>query len=162
MTRYSTHNDLPAAVRERVIALCNASLADTIDLATQLKHAHWNVKGPAFIALHRLFDDLHGDVEEVVDELAERAVQLGGVAAGTLRLAAKASRLPQYAPDASSGTEHVRALAGALAAAAATLRAAIDEADRAGDKNTADLFTGASRTLDQATWLVEAHLHAPA
>lgn len=162
MIRYSTRNDLSLGVRERMVALCNARLADTIDLESQCKQAHWNVKGPVFIALHRLFDEVHGEVEELVDELAERAVQLGGVAAGTIRLAAKVSQLPEYPLDAVTGSAHVGAVTDALATYAQAVRSAIDAADRAGDKNTADLFTEVSRTIDKCLWLVEAQLHADA
>src|SRR5437899_9910086 len=86
---YPTKNDLPETTRRQVIELCNARLADAIDLQTQTKQAHWNVKGPDFIALHKLFDEVNDDVEEYVDLLAERAVQLGGVADGTARSVAK-------------------------------------------------------------------------
>lgn len=70
----ATRNDLPASVREKMVELLNARLADAIDLYSQLKHAHWNIKGPCFIALHKLFDDIAEDVEGYVDDLAERAV----------------------------------------------------------------------------------------
>src|SRR6059036_4255470 len=91
-----TKNDLPETTRRQMIDLCNARLADAIDLQTQTKQAHWNVKGPHFIALHELFDKVNEDVEDYVDEIAERAVQLGGIAEGTARMAAKRSALSEY------------------------------------------------------------------
>ncbi len=156
MTLDPTHNDLPATTRGAIVTLLNARLADAIDLAGALKHAHWNVKGPAFIALHELFDKLHAEQADYVDTIAERAVQLGGSAEGRLRPVAAASGLKPY-PDV-RGAEHVVAVAAALAAFAKLVRADIDTSDAAGDKDTADMFTGISRGLDKALWFVEAHL----
>src|ERR1700687_5817144 len=112
---YPTKNDLPEATRRQMIDLCNARLADAIDLKTQAKQAPWNVKGPNFIALHELFDKINEDVEDYVDEIAERAVQLGGVAEGTARMAAKRSSLSEY-PANTDGRSHVDALSSVLAA----------------------------------------------
>ena len=162
MIRYSTRNDLLSDVRARIVVLCNARLADSIDLEAQLKYAHWNVKGPTFIALHRLLDEVHEQLEGFVDLIAERVVQLGGVAAGTIRLAAKASQLHEYPLDAASAAAHVEAVADVLATYGRAARGAIDEADRAGDKVTADLFTEVSRAIDKCLWLVEAHLQVDA
>src|SRR6202035_4857838 len=137
----NTKNDLPAGTRTRSIELLNARLADAIDLQTQTKHAHWNVKGPNFIALHELFDKINEDVEDYVDDIAERAVQLGGVAEGTARMVAKRSSLAEYPANAADGRSHVEALSSALAAFGKAARKAIGEADELGDLDTADLFT---------------------
>src|SRR5208283_1359168 len=104
---YKTKNDLSEATRAKVIELLNARLADCKDLQTQVKQAHWNVKGPNFIALHELFDKINEDVDEYVDEIAERAVQLGGMAEGTARMVAKRSLLPEYPANVSEGRGHV-------------------------------------------------------
>jgi starvation-inducible DNA-binding protein len=157
---YSTKNDLPAALRAKMITLLNARLLDSIDLQTQCKLAHWNVKGPDFIALHELFDKVNEDVEEYVDLIAERVVQLGGVADGSVQRVAAHSQLKPYAARGGAGREHVEALSSALAAYGKMLRAAIDTADRAGDKDTADIFTEISRGTDKWLWFVEAHLQA--
>src|SRR5579862_6301655 len=79
---FDTRNDLPAGTRTKIIELLNARLADAIDLGAQTKHAHWNVKGPNFIALHELFDKIYSEVSEDVDMIAERIMQLGGSAHG--------------------------------------------------------------------------------
>src|SRR6188768_1736804 len=97
-TMYETENDLPKKARTELNALMNQRLADAVDLQLQLKQAHWNVKGPHFIGLHELFDKIAEDVETYVDEIAERAVQLGGIAQGTVRVAASSSRLEEYPP----------------------------------------------------------------
>src|SRR6516225_3327054 len=113
---FKTKNDLPEGTRAKAVELLNARLADCTDLQTQTKQAHWNVKGPQFIALHELFDKVNEDVEDYVDEIAERVVQLGGVAEGTTRMAAKRSSLAEYPAIAVDGRSHVEALSSALAA----------------------------------------------
>jgi starvation-inducible DNA-binding protein len=157
---FKTKNDLPGPARLKLVELLNARLADCKDLQTQLKQAHWNVKGPNFIGLHELFDKINEEVDEYVDEIAERAVQLGGVAEGTARLVAKRSTLPEYPLDIADGHSHVEAVSSALAAFGKAARKAIDETDGLGDKDTADLFTEVSRGIDKWLWFVEAHLHA--
>jgi starvation-inducible DNA-binding protein len=157
---FKTKSDLPEATRVKTIDLLNARLADCKDLQTQVKQAHWNVKGPTFIALHELFDKINEDVEEYVDEIAERAVQLGGVAQGTARMVASRSSLPEYPANAVDGRSHVEALSSALAAFGRAARKAIAEANELDDLDTADLFTEVSRGIDKWLWFVEAHLHA--
>jgi len=157
---YDTSNDLPDNVRAQVAALLNERLADVIDLATQAKQAHWNVKGPQFIALHKLFDEIHDAVQEYVDLLAERVVQLGGIAEGTVRLVAERSELAEYPRTIADGPEHVNALAGALAEFGARIRRAIDQTSDLGDQGSADICTEISRGIDKWLWFVEAHVQA--
>src|SRR5215510_12311039 len=107
---FKTKNDISETTRAKAVELLNARLADAIDLQTQMKQAHWNVKGPTFIALHELFDKVNEDVEDYVDLIAERAVQLGGVARGTLRVAARDSALKEYPLEIATGREHVDAV----------------------------------------------------
>ena len=157
---FKTKNDLPEGARTKAVELLNARLADCIDLQTQCKQAHWNVKGPTFIALHELFDQINEAVEDYVDDIAERAVQLGGLAEGTARMAAKRSSLAEYPAMAVDGRSHVEALSSALAAFGAAARKGIDQANELGDLDTADLFTEISRGIDKWLWFVEAHLQA--
>src|SRR5262245_48321961 len=157
---HSTRNDLPAQTRERVIAILNQNLADTVDLQLQAKQAHWNVKGSSFIALHELFDKVAEVAREGADELAERATALEGVAEGTVQALGKRSRLKAYPLDISKGREHVAHLADAIASVGKSVRAAIDETSKLGDQDTADLFTQISRELDKQLWFVEAHIQA--
>ena len=142
-----------------MVELLNARLADAIDLRTQLKVAHWNVKGPQFIALHKLFDEIAESTDEYVDLLAERAVQLGGVADGTARQVAERSSLDEYAAT-GGGQEHVHAVADALASFGRTAREAIDIAATAKDQDTSDIFLEISRGNDKWLWMVEAHMQA--
>jgi starvation-inducible DNA-binding protein len=157
---FKTKNDLSETIRGKAIELLNARLADAIDLQTQTKQAHWNVKGPDFIALHELFDKINEDVEDYVDEIAERVVQLGGVAEGTARMAAKRSSLSEYPANTVDGRSHVDALSSALAVFGKAARKAIDQTDEFGDLDTADIFTEISRGIDKWLWFVEAHLQA--
>jgi starvation-inducible DNA-binding protein len=157
---FDTRNDLPLGTRTKIVKLLNERLADAIDLGTQVKHAHWNVKGPNFIALHELFDKIAENVEEHIDTLAERATALGGIAHGTLAAVARATSLRPYPQNINEGVAHVKALAAALGAFGARVRAAIDDSTALKDADSADLFTGISREVDKDLWFLEAHLHA--
>ena len=155
---HATRNDIPAKTRGKIIDLLNARLADALDLEAQTKQAHWNVKGANFIALHELFDKVHGSVEEHVDTIAERIVTLGGTALGTVAVVAKSSELPAYPLNIVTGTDHLEALAGSLAAFGKSVRKAIDQSAKLGDAGTSDLFTGVSREVDLQLWFLEAHI----
>ncbi len=155
---FPTKNDLAPDVRDKAIVLLNQHLADTSDLYTQIKQTHWNVKGMQFQQLHELFDTLAAAVADDGDLVAERATALGGTALGTARMAAAASRLPEYPLEAVDGRQHVEALIARFASLAKTARAAIDTATAFGDADTADVFTEVSRRLDKHLWFLEAHL----
>ncbi len=157
---YKTKNDIPEDKRTELVTLLNQRLADAIDLQTQMKQAHWNVKGPNFIALHELFDKINEDVESYVDTLAERCVQLGGIAEGTARLAASRSRLEEYPDSISDGPSHVDAVSTALSDFGKEIRLSIVEAEDLDDADTADIFTEISRGTDKWLWFVEAHAQA--
>ncbi len=154
---YATKNDLPETARVEVIGLLNHRLADAIDLQTQCKQAHWNVKGPSFIALHKSFDEINEDVEEYVDLIAERIVQLGGIAEGTVGAVEGRSTLVDYPLTLSSGAEHVAALSDALAAFGRVVRVGIEEMNELEDAGSADILTEISRGTDKWLWFVEAH-----
>lgn len=155
---HRTRNDLSKPVRAKMIDLLNARLADAIDLYAQAKQAHWNVKGMQFIALHELFDKVADAIEDGIDELAERAVELGGVADGLLQSVVKRTTLPPYSVETKAGKDHIDRLSRALAAYGKNVRAAITVAADAGDADTSDLFTEVSREADKQLWLLEAHV----
>ena len=157
---HNTKIDISKETREQIIGLLNARLADSLDLKSQAKQAHWNVKGMNFIALHELFDKAATEVEAFTDLIAERVTILGGTAEGTVRVAAEKSSLSQYPMEISEGRDHVDALSTALADFGKKVRANIDEADKAGDMDTADLFTEVSRGIDKLLWFVEAHIQS--
>src|SRR5258707_10960789 len=152
-----TKNDLPESIRARMIETLNQRLADSIALQTQTKQAHWNVKGPNFIGLHKLFDEIDEAVEEYVDLLAERVVQLGGTAEGTARVVAERSELPEDPLTISTGEEHVWALSSALSNFGERIRRAIDQTADLGDVGSSDICTEISRGTDKWLWFVEAH-----
>jgi starvation-inducible DNA-binding protein len=154
---FHTKNDLPADARTQIADLLNLRLADCIDLQTQCKQAHWNVKGTSFIGLHKLFDEINTEVEEYVDLLAERVVQLGGVAEGTARCVAERSKLQEYPLEISSGPDHVDALSTALATFGRGCREGIEHLNQLGDADGADILTEISRGIDKWLWFVEAH-----
>ena len=156
---FPTKNDLPEGMRIEVITLLNQRLADAIDLQAQCKQAHWNVKGPSFIALHKLFDEINASTQEYVDTIAERIVQLGGTAEGTVQVAANRTSLADYPLTISAGSEHVAALADALAAFGHSARIGIAEMTELGDADSADILTEVSRGVDKWLWFVEAHAH---
>ncbi|MDH3201300.1 MAG: DNA starvation/stationary phase protection protein Dps [Myxococcales bacterium] len=158
MKTFPTKNDLSESTRKPVIDLLNANLANAIDLSLQSKQAHWNVKGPDFIQLHELFDQVYAEATAWVDLIAERAVILGGVAEGPLTSVAQKTQLPPYGLDLSSGKDHVDALSRALSVFGKSIRAAIGASEEHGDVDTADLFTEVSRGADKMLWFVEAHL----
>jgi len=158
---YDTEIDIPQKRRAELNLLLNQRLADAVDLQLQMKQAHWNVKGPHFIGLHKLFDEIHEAMEDYVDLLAERVVQLGGIAEGTVRVAAQRSRLEEYPLTAANGDDHIEAVSRALSTFGHEIRNAISDADGLDDADTADICTEISRGIDKWLWFVEAHLQAP-
>jgi starvation-inducible DNA-binding protein len=157
---YETENDISPDRRSELVTLMNQRLADAVDLQLQMKQAHWNVKGPNFIALHHLFDEVEADVRDYVDLIAERVVQLGGTAEGTVRISASRTRLVEYPVGISTTLAHLEAVARALAAFGSEARTSIDLANALDDAGTADVFTEVSRGTDKWLWMVEAHFQS--
>jgi starvation-inducible DNA-binding protein len=154
----STRNTLPEMIRIQSVELLNRHLAAAIDLHAQTKQAHWNVRGPGFIAVHELFDSVSEAVEGYSDQIAERAGGLGGTALGTVQRAAAESFLIRYTLGVADEREHIFAVAGSLAAFGESARDAIGLATAFGDADTADLFTEVSRGIDKQLWFVESHV----
>jgi starvation-inducible DNA-binding protein len=155
---FPTSVDIPASDRTKVVRILNQHLADAADMWSQAKQAHWNVKGPDFWQLHKLFDEVAGEAANWADLCAERVTALGGFATGTVRMAATGSTLPEFPADITDSMDYVRAVAQRLAAFTTSARGAIDAADKLGDANTADLFTEISRCADKYLYFLEAHL----
>lgn len=160
---FQTSVSIPADRRAKINAVLNQHLADSFDLLSQVKQAHWNVKGSDFWQLHKLFDETAERVAEWVDELAERVTALGGYATGTVRMAAATSSLPEFPTDVINSMDYVRAVVARVAAFTNSARAAIAKTDELGDADTADLFTEISRCADKYLYFLEAHLqdHRP-
>jgi starvation-inducible DNA-binding protein len=158
--KFTTSVDISADSRTKINRILNRHLADSFDLMSQVKQAHWNVKGSDFWQLHKLFDEVAERAAEWVDEFAERVTALGGFATGTVRMAAAGSTLPEFPTDITDSMDYVRAVAERLAAFTNSARAAIDQTDKLGDADTADLFTEVSRCADKYLYFLEAHLQA--
>ncbi|HVY17523.1 MAG TPA: DNA starvation/stationary phase protection protein Dps [Rhodopila sp.] len=158
MKRHETRNDLASNAKSVAIDLLNARVADCIDLALVTKQAHWNLRGKQFIAIHEMLDTFRTELDDHVDTMAERVVQLGGTALGTTQVVAKATSLPPYPTDISSIPDHLHALIERFGDTANRVRKCIDQSAEAGDADTADIFTGVSRGLDKALWFLEAHV----
>ena len=156
----ATRNDVPSNAKKASINILQGCLVDSVDLYNATRQAHWNVKGPHFGELHRLFEEFYNALHASSDDLAERLVQLGGTANGTTQVLAKDTRLQPYPTDLYAGMDHVKALADRYAQVAKTLREGIDQTDEAGDADTADLLTEQSRAMDKMLWMLEAHLPA--
>ncbi|NGM19807.1 DNA starvation/stationary phase protection protein Dps [Roseomonas stagni] len=154
--KVANRNDLKDNAKQTSIGVLSACLTDSIDLYNTTRHAHWNVKGPHFHALHIMFEEFYGTLEKDIDEVAERLVQLGGTAMGTSQSVASGTRLPPYPADIKAGMDHLNALLDRYSAVAKAVREGIDETDEAGDADTADLLTAVSRNIDKAVWMMEA------
>jgi starvation-inducible DNA-binding protein len=154
---YKTANTLSKNIRAKSVAVLNRHLAAAIDLHAQVKQAHWNVRGPTFIAIHELFDKVADVVEEYSDTIAERAGALGGAAEGTIQIAVEHSFLHRYKLGIDAAEAHIAGVTAALATFGESLRNAIDETAAFGDADTSDVFTEISRGVDQQLWLVESH-----
>lgn len=159
---FATHNTLSENIRAQSAELLNLQLAAAIDLHGQVKQAHWNVRGPGFMAVHKLFDDVSVEVESYSDMIAERAGGVGSAAFGTVQVATKRSYLVPYALGVADVEEHIFAVSAALAAFGQSIRDTAAQATGFGDADTADLLTEVSRGVDRQLWFVESHAPAKA
>jgi starvation-inducible DNA-binding protein len=158
---HKTRNHLPSNAKAVANDLLNARLADGIDLALITKQAHWNLKGPQFIAIHEMLDGFRTEQDEWNDTMAERIAQLGGTALGTTQSVAAATKLAPYPTDVYAIADHLAALIDRYAAYGNALHDNIEQADDAGDADTADIFTEVSRGIDKQLWFLEAHVQEP-
>lgn len=158
---HHTRIDIPEDTRRQVAESLNQTLATSLDLKTQLKQAHWTVKGMDFFQLHELFDRMASQLEEYVDTIAERITALGGTPLGTARMAALESILPEYPLDIISSKDHITALAERFAVYGKSLREGANLAEELRDMDTNDLYIEVSRTIDKYLWFLEAHLQSP-
>lgn len=155
---HSTHNTLPERTRSDVIDILAARLVDVSDLYFQAKTAHWNVKGPNFRSLHKLFDSVAEAAAEFTDLIAERIVQLGGTAEGTVQVVAERTTLDEFPTSLVDERDHVHAVSAVLAQVGERVREGIEKTDELGDMGSSDLLIDVVREVDKLLWFVEAHL----
>ena len=158
---HTTRNAIPSNARNVAVSLLNARLADGLDLALITKQAHWNLKGPQFIGVHEMLDDFRTEQDDWNDKMAERCTALGATAYGTTQDITKNSQLTPYPTDIYRVADHLAALIDRYSTVGNSIRQSIDDADEAGDADTADLFTEISRGLDKQLWFLEAHVQEP-
>jgi starvation-inducible DNA-binding protein len=155
---YKTPSQLPESARTELVRTLNERLADGLDLHSQIKVAHWNVRGPQFPALHPLFEQFADQLATHNDALAERAVTLGGLAVGSARAVAKSSRLPDYPADTTRDLDHVKLLAERFETYLAGVRESRGIGEKLGDTDTVDLLTGVITELEKNAWFLRATL----
>ncbi len=155
---YDSKIDIAEDARQELVGILNQQLADTFDLYSQTKQAHWNVKGEDFYSLHKFYDDLAESIEAYVDTIAERVTALGGIALGTVRMAASNSTLGEFTTDIVSGMDTLKALIERYAAYAASNRQALARAGELSDPTSEDLFTEISREIDKNLYFLESHV----
>jgi starvation-inducible DNA-binding protein len=155
---YRSPSQLPEEKRARVVESLNARLADGLDLHSQIKVAHWNIKGPSFSSLHPLFETFAVSLAAHNDEIAERAVTLGGRALGTVRHVAGVSRLPEYPQQTTRDLEHVKLLAERFESYLQGVRESRSVAEQAGDTDTVDLLTQIVTEFEKHDWFLRATL----
>jgi len=155
---YKSPSHLPEDTRVKIADALNARLADGLDLHSQIKVAHWNIKGPNFAALHPLFETFAVALANYNDEIAERAVTLGGRAYGTARHVAKSSKLVEYPQETTRDLEHVKNLAERFEAYLDGARTSRETADKLGDADTVDLFTRLVQEFEKHAWFLRASL----
>lgn len=152
----TTRINIPGPLRSEIAAELNRNLAQAIDLALAAKQAHWNVKGPNFGELHRLFDELASAASSWADTMAERIAAFALIAEGTLAAVVQRTSLPPYPVTLLDGAGHVKALADRLSLFGNTIREAIERTLKLRDNGTADIYTEISRAADKLLWMLEA------
>lgn len=160
MEMIKTQNPGGASQREKLARMLNEMLANSVDLYSHAKQAHWNVRGPQFERIHELFDSVSQKALEAADEFAERAGQLGSSVSGTLADTTNATTLPKYELDIASAESHIKALLKSMRAYCQSTREAIKLADDNDDPLTADICTEFGREMEKLLWFVESHITA--
>ena len=156
---YETENDVSEPRRSELNALMNQRLADAVDLQMQLKQAHWNVKGPHFIGLHELFDQIDEAVESYVDLIAERIQLLGGVSIAMAHDVAELTKIPRPPKGREEVPVQISRLLEAHELVLAECRMAADRANDTGDQGTNDLLiSDVVRTNELQAWFVAEHV----
>jgi len=145
---------------ERVVTLLQDRLNALSDLALTLKHVHWNVTGPNFIAVHTMLDPQVDAARAMVDDIAERIAALGGSPSGTPGALVAQRSWDDYSIGRAGTLEHLGALDVVYAGIIEAHRGAIDTLEEL-DQVTQDMLIGQAHQLEQYHWFVRAHLEGP-
>ena len=152
-----THNTLSENVCAQTSELLNRHLAAAIDPHGQLKQAPRKLGGPAFIAVHELFDRVAREAESNFDLIAGRTAGLGAVAEGQSRSRPSELSLSPYPVRIAGESQRLFAVAAALAAFGQSAHEAIGQSAAIGDADTADFFIEISGGVHYRLWFVESH-----
>lgn len=155
---YRSPSPLPEASRAKIAAALQQRLVDGLDLWSQVKVAHWNVKGPHFASLHALFETLATTLALHNDEVAERAVTLGAVVKGAAASVAQGSTLPKWPEGATKDLELVQLLSDRLEKYLEGARDARRVADAEGDEDTVGLLSEIVTEHEKNAWFLRATL----
>ncbi len=155
---YKSPSHLPEASRKSICETLNGRLSDGLDLHSQIKVAHWNIKGPQFAALHPLFETFAIALGDFNDSIAERAVTLGGRAYGTVRHSAQNSKLPEYPQDTTRDLDHVKLLAERIEKYLDGTKAARESIQALDDSDSFDLLSSIITDFEKHAWFLRASL----
>ena len=155
----SVNIGIPDDSRQKIVAILNTLLADEFLLYTKTRNYHWNVTGPQFNDLHKFFQSLYEALDEVVDEVAERARALGGRAAGSLEEFRATARLGEKPGAVPPARDMLATLLADHEALIRTLREDVDTVtDRYRDVGTADFLTGLLEKHEKTAWMLRSFL----
>lgn len=155
---YKSPSHLSETARKAVADTLNERLSDGLDLHSQIKVAHWNIKGPGFAALHPLFETFALGLAAHNDAIAERAVTLGGRAYGTARHVASHSKIAEYPQETTRDLEHVKLLAERIEQYLDQVRASRKIAEENADTDSVDLLTAVVTEFEKHAWFLRASL----
>ena len=145
--------------RNGVTQILNGLLADEFLLYTKTRNYHWNVVGPQFNDLHKFFEAQYEELDDIVDQVAERARSLGGRATGSLGEFARNARLKEPSGDAPDAQGMIGNLLADHEAIVRVLRADLEAcAPRLGDAGTSDFLTGLMEQHEKMAWMLRAFL----
>jgi starvation-inducible DNA-binding protein len=144
---------------DKVTAQLQDRLNALNDLALTLKHVHWNVTGPHFIAVHTMLDPQVDAVREMVDDTAERIAALGGSPVGTPGALVAQRGWDDYSVGRADSIAHLGALDLVYSGVIEAHRAVIDSTEET-DLVTQDMLIGQARQLEEFQWFVRAHLES--
>jgi starvation-inducible DNA-binding protein len=137
----------------------NGLLADEHVLYIKTRNAHWNVEGPDFLTIHRFFEEQYKQLEEIIDEIAERIRTIGHYAEGTLAGFLKETHLSEETRNRNNSAGFISSLLLDHESIIIHLREQIEQfQDKWKDTGSSDFITGLLKTHEKMAWMLRAHL----